>query len=87
MVLSQYTLRTQDELLQVSIDAHDQFNYLNEDIETQVEDRHSYSRVVLSIALLAFWCRILHIFSVIRILGPKLVMIGRMVSIENTEFF
>ncbi len=36
-------------------------------------------RVVLSLCLMMFWFRILHIFSVHKELGPKLVMIGRMV--------
>ena len=36
-------------------------------------------RIVLSICLMMFWFRILHIFSVHKELGPKLVMIGRMV--------
>ena len=37
-------------------------------------------RIVLSICVMMFWFRILHIFSVHKELGPKLVMIGRMVS-------
>ncbi|XP_025081227.1 transient receptor potential cation channel subfamily M member 2-like isoform X2 [Pomacea canaliculata] len=37
------------------------------------------SRVFLSINLISFFFRILHIFSVNKELGPKLVMIGRMV--------
>lgn len=40
-------------------------------------------RIVLSLCLMMFWFRILHIFSVHKELGPKLVMIGRMVSLEN----
>ena len=74
-------IRTQDELLKVGIYEHDSWLYLAPNVEEEVESRQSYSRVILCIALLAFWCRILHIFSVIRILGPKLVMIGRMVSV------
>lgn len=38
------------------------------------------ARVVLSINLVSFFFRILHIFSVNKELGPKLVMIRRMVS-------
>lgn len=37
------------------------------------------SRIVLSINLMTFCFRFLHIFSVHKELGPKLVMIGRMV--------
>ena len=39
----------------------------------------SVARVVLSINLISFFFRILHIFSVKKELGPKLVMIRRMV--------
>jgi hypothetical protein len=40
------------------------------------------ARIVLSINLLTFYLRLLHIFSVFKQLGPVLVMIGRMVSGE-----
>ena len=43
-------------------------------------------RIVLSICLMMFWFRILHIFSVHKELGPKLVMIGRMVRF-NRSFY
>ena len=44
------------------------------------DDCFEASRVVLAINLMTFFFRILHIFSVHKELGPKLVMIGRMVS-------
>ena len=65
---------------QEGVDARDEWLYFRQDDDTIIADRLSYARVILCLALLTFWCRILHIFSVIRILGPKLVMIGRMVS-------
>lgn len=43
------------------------------------------SRVFLSINLISFFFRILHIFSVNKELGPKLVMIGRMVRNTLSE--
>lgn len=38
------------------------------------------SRIILALNLMVFYFRILHIFSVHKELGPKLVMIGKMVS-------
>lgn len=38
------------------------------------------ARIVLGINILSFFFRVLHIFSVHKELGPKLVMIGNMVS-------
>lgn len=81
MYVLQSTLQTIAELRARSVDELDAWLYTREDDEVLIESRQSYSRVILSLALMTFWFRILHIFSVIRILGPKLVMIGRMVSI------
>ncbi|CAL1536039.1 unnamed protein product, partial [Lymnaea stagnalis] len=44
------------------------------------EDTLSAARVILSINLITFFSRILHIFSVNKQLGPKLVMIYRMIQ-------
>ena len=41
------------------------------------------ARVVFSLNLVVFFLRILHIFSVFKELGPKLVMIGKMVSLGD----
>ena len=38
------------------------------------------ARVILAFDLVLFYCRVLHIFSVHKELGPKLVMIRRMVK-------
>ena len=43
------------------------------------------ARVVLSLNLVSFFLRILHIFSVNKQLGPKLVMIRRMVRCFKTK--
>ena len=42
---------------------------------------YDVARVVLSVNLVSFFFRILHIFSVNKELGPKLVMIRRMVGL------
>ncbi|KAH9505775.1 Transient receptor putative cation channel sub M member 2 [Bulinus truncatus] len=49
------------------------------------EDFMTAARVVLSINLITFFIRMLHIFSVNKQLGPKLVMIGRM--LEDLKWF
>ena len=46
------------------------------------DDCFDASRIVLAINLMTFFFRILHIFSIHKELGPKLVMIGRMVSMN-----
>ena len=38
------------------------------------------SRIILTVNLITFYLRILHIFSLHKKLGPKLVMIAKMVS-------
>ena len=40
----------------------------------------SAARVILALDLGIFYIRILHMFSIFKNLGPKLIMIGRMVS-------
>lgn len=44
------------------------------------------ARCVMALNLVIFFFRILHIFSVHKQLGPKLVMIGRMVSGQHFGF-
>lgn len=44
------------------------------------------ARVVYAVNFITFFFRILHIFSVHRELGPKLVMIGNMVSLIKVVF-
>ena len=46
----------------------------------RTDDTLEAARVILGLNLITFFIRILHIFSVHKELGPKLVMIGRMVS-------
>lgn len=45
------------------------------------------ARVFLALNFVSFFLRLLHIFSVHKELGPKLVMIGRMVSIALFSLF
>ena len=43
------------------------------------------ARVVLCLDLILYWTRLLHIFSVHKQLGPKVVMIGKMASRNISE--
>jgi len=45
------------------------------------ENTFEAGRVFLALNFVSFFLRLLHIFSVHKELGPKLVMIGRMVSL------
>lgn len=47
------------------------------------EETLEAARCVMALNLVIFFFRILHIFSVHKQLGPKLVMIGRMVSMQK----
>lgn len=45
------------------------------------------ARIVLAVALSLWYIRSLDVFSAVKILGPKLVMIGEMVKLDFLHFF
>lgn len=46
-----------------------------------VEERFTLARIMFALSLFAFFVRLMYIFSFSIVLGPKLIMINRMVSI------
>ena len=47
-----------------------------------VEERFTLARIMFALSLFAFFVRLMYIFSFSIVLGPKLIMINRMVSLD-----
>ena len=50
------------------------------------QDTLAAGRIVLAVALIFFYVRLLHVFSANKLLGPKLIMIQKMVRYQVYSF-